>query len=209
MTRERTKGKSSKRQLMQERQRKSRTMNRLVWGGAGLVILVLVGLVIWQSSRPGAAAAESEPMGESIPVNSRDHIPEGTDPGPYPSDPPAGGVHYASTLPAKLYQEQDLTSLGQYPQGYLVHNLEHGYVIFWYNCAVLDEAGCQKLKSQLQEVLDAFDGVKVMAFPWKSLDVPVVATSWGRLQRFESFDTDLAERFVRSNRNKSPEPDAP
>ena len=207
MTRERTKVKSSKRQLMQERQRKSRTMNRLVWGGAGLVILALVGLVIWQSSRP--AAAEAGAMGESIPINSRDHVPEGTDPGPYPSDPPAGGAHYASTLPAKLYQEQDLTSLGPYPQGYLVHNLEHGYVIFWYNCAVLDEAGCQKLKSQLQEVLDAFDGVKVMAFPWKSLNVPVVATSWGRLQRFESFDTDLAERFVRSNRNKSPEPDAP
>ena len=207
MTRERTKVKSSKRQLMQERQRKSRTMNRLVWGGAGLVILALVGLVIWQSSRP--AAAEAGAMGESIPINSRDHVPEGTDPGPYPSDPPAGGAHYASTLPAKLYQEQDLTSLGQYPQGYLVHNLEHGYVIFWYNCAVLDEAGCQQLKSQLQEVLDAFDGVKVMAFPWKSLDVPVVATSWGRLQRFESFDTDLAVRFVRSNRNKAPEPDAP
>jgi hypothetical protein len=118
-------------------------------------------------------------------------------------------VHYENTLPAKFYQEEDLASLGQYPQGYLVHNLEHGHVIFWYNCAVLDETGCQQLKSQIQGVIDAFDGVKVLAFPWKTLDVPVVATSWGRLQRFESFDTDLAERFVRSNRNKSPEPNAP
>jgi hypothetical protein len=207
MTRERTKEKPSKRQLMYERQRKSRMMNRLVWGGAGIAVLALVGLVIWQSSRTGTAAAQA--MGEIIPVNSTEHIPEGTDPGPYPSDPPAGGVHYESTLPAKLYQEQDLATLGQFPQGYLVHNLEHGHVIFWYNCAVLDEAGCQQLKSQLQDVLDVFDGVKVVAFPWKSLDVPVVATSWGRLQRFESFDTDLAERFVRSNRNKAPEPEAP
>lgn len=207
MAKDKNRNQPSKRQLMQERQRKSRMMNRLVWGGAGLVILALIGLIIWQSSRPGTATAEA--MGESIPVNSTDHVPEGTDPGPYPSDPPAGGAHYDTTIPAKLYQEQDLASLGPYPQGYLVHDLEHGYVIFWYNCAVLDEAGCQQLKSQLQEVLDAFDGVKVVAFPWKSLDVPVVATSWGRLQRFESFDTALAERFVRSNRNKSPEPDAP
>jgi hypothetical protein len=203
MVKDKTRDQPSKRQLIQARQRKNRMMNRLLWGGAGLVILALLGLLIWQITRPA--------MGEEvqIPINSSQHIPEGTDPGPYPSDPPAGGVHYEGTLPAKFYQEDDLATLPQHPQGYLVHNLEHGYVIFWYNCAVLDEAGCQQLKSQLQEVLDAFDGVKAMAFPWKSLDVPVVATSWGRLQRFESFDTGLAERFVRNNRNKAPEPNAP
>lgn len=207
MAKVRTKNQPSKRQLMHERQRRDKMITRIVWAGAGVVVLAIIGLIVWQTSRP--ASAETEAIGESIPVNSRDHIPEGTDPGPYPSDPPAGGRHYDSTLPAKFYQEGDLASLGQYPQGHLVHNLEHGYVIFWYNCAVLDEAGCKQLKSQIQEVLDAFDGIKVMAFPWKSLDVPVVATSWGRLQRFESFDTGLAERFVRSNRNKAPEPDAP
>ncbi len=205
MTQDKSKGKFSKRQLLQEQQRRSRMINRMVWGGVGVGVLAIIGLLIWQLTRPSAAAAQ----GEVIPINSSQHIPEGTDPGPYPSDPPAGGVHYDSTLPAKLYHEQDLASLGQYPQGFLVHDLEHGYVIFWYNCAVLDEAGCQKLKDQLQEVIDAFDGVKVMAFPWKSITVPVVATSWGRLLRFESFDTGLAESFVKSNRNKSPEPDAP
>jgi len=203
MTQEKSKGKLSKRQLIQERQRKSKMINRIVWVGVGVVVLAIIGLIIWRT--PGATAAQ----GEVVPVNSRDHIPTGTDPGTYSSDPPAGGVHYDTTLPAKLYQEQDLASIGPYPQGYLVHNLEHGYVIFWYNCAMLDDAGCQKLKGQLQEVLDAFNGVKVMAFPWKSLNVPVVATSWGRLQRFESFDTGQAKSFVKSNRNKSPEPDAP
>ena len=178
-------------------------ISRLTWAGVGIGVLAIVGLLIWQTAQPASG------MGETIPVNSRQHIPEGTDPGPYSSDPPAGGAHYPTTLPAKLYQEQDLASLGKYPQGYLVHNLEHGYVIFWYNCASLDDAGCQKLKSQIQGVLDQFDGVKVMAFPWNSLDVPVVATSWGRLQRFETFDPGLAARFVRANRNKSPEPDAP
>ena len=207
MAKVRTKNQPSKRQLMQERQRKNRTINRMVWAGAGVVVLAIIGLIVWQTSRP--AATETEAFGEIIPVNSAEHIPEGTDPGPYPSDPPAGGVHYENTLPAKFYQEEDLASLGQYPQGYLVHNLEHGHVIFWYSCSVLDETGCQQLKSQIQGVIDAFDGVKVLAFPWKTLDVPVVATSWGRLQRFESFDTDLAERFVRGNRNKAPEPNAP
>jgi hypothetical protein len=57
--------------------------------------------------------------------------------------------------------------------------------------------------------MDDFDSEKLIAFPWPSLDVPVVMTSWGRLQRFDSFDPQLAAAFVQANRNKSPEPNAP
>ncbi len=82
-------------------------------------------------------------------------------------------------------------------------------MIFWYNCAALAGGNCDQLKEEIRGVIDEFDGVKVLAFPWESLDVPVAATSWGRLQRFESFDSDLGRRFVRGNRNKAPEPNAP
>lgn len=197
------KSKASKRQLIRERQRKQQIISRYIWVGAGIVVLAIIGILVWQTARP--AVGEVVP----IPISSSEHVPEDTQPGPYPSDPPAGGVHFAGTLPAKLYLEEDLTTLPQYPEGYLVHNLEHGYVIFWYNCDVVGEAGCEQLITQLQEVIDTFNGFKVMAFPWKSLDIPVAATSWGRLQRFESFDPGLARRFVRNNRNKAPEPNAP
>jgi hypothetical protein len=50
---------------------------------------------------------------------------------------------------------------------------------------------------------------KVIAFPWPSIDVPVVMTSWGRILRMESFDPQVAQNFVQNRRNKAPEPNAP
>jgi hypothetical protein len=57
--------------------------------------------------------------------------------------------------------------------------------------------------------MDEFNGLKLIAFPWNSLEVPVAMTSWGRLQRFETFDLSRARAFVKANRNRAPEPDAP
>jgi hypothetical protein len=96
-----------------------------------------------------------------------------------------------------------------FPEGYIVHNLEHGYVVFWYNCDLLSESECSTLKSEIRTVIDEFDGVKLIAFPWSSLDVPLAMTSWDRIFRFDSFDPQTAAAFVRANRNQSPEPNAP
>jgi hypothetical protein len=95
------------------------------------------------------------------------------------------------------------------PEGYLIHNLEHGYVIFWYNCNLLDDSGCNEIKDQIRNVIDEFNSFKVIGFPRSSIDAPVVATSWGRLQRFDNFDEQLAADFVRANRGRAPEPNAP
>lgn len=201
--------KNSLRQQRKYAKRKSSARN-LIIGGVALLVLAVVVFFVLKSSYANAAGASAGPVGaeEVIPVNSRDHIPEGTDPGPYPSDPPAGGHHFPVTFPAKFYQESDVASLPAYPQGYLVHDLEHGYVIFWYNCQLLDAAGCTTLKGQIKGIMDSFDGVKVIAFPWTSINVPVVMTSWGKLERFPTFDVTLATSFVRRNRYQAPEPTA-
>jgi hypothetical protein len=170
----------------------------LVWGGIGVAVIAIIGFIIWQGIRPAA--------GESFPVMvSSPHIPLETDPGLYNSDPPTSGLHYASELDAGFYD----TNSYKFPAGYLVHNLEHGYVIFWYNCGLLDETGCTSLKGKIKATMDDLGGTKLIAYPWPSLDVPLVMTSWGRLEKFESFDADKARAFYRANLNKAPEPDAP
>jgi len=136
---------------------------------------------------------------------SREHVPEGTDPGPYNTDPPTSGSHYATPINPGFYDEGDLDSLGEHPEGYLVHNLEHGYIVFWYDCEEL-QGDCDQLKSQIRQVLEDFDNVKVIAAPWDNTDVPVVMTSWGRMLRMESFDSGAARDFVQRNRNRAPEP---
>jgi hypothetical protein len=164
--------------------------------------LVLLGILIWPSIRP-AAGEEVAVMPDS------EHISEGTDPGAFYTDPPTSGPHYATPLDAGLYEEADLEGIGPYPAGYLVHNLEHGYVIFWYNCDLVSESECGELKGQIKEVIEEANNLKVIGFPWSTTDVPVVVTSWGRLQRFETFDVEAANQYVRSNRNRAPEPQAP
>jgi hypothetical protein len=112
-------------------------------------------------------------------------------------------------LPAGFYDDADVAVLPPRPEGFLVHNLEHGYVIFWYNCQALDEAGCAELKAQIRQVMDDHGNFKLIAFPWTSIEEPLAMTSWGRLQRFERFDARAASRFIRTNLNKAPEPNAP
>ncbi|NIM93577.1 MAG: DUF3105 domain-containing protein [Anaerolineales bacterium] len=182
------------------RQRSKTVKTILVFGGASLGLLLVIGILIWPAVRPAA--------GEALPEMSPDHVEEGADPGPYNSDPPTSGRHYADSLQAGFYNVDDLEIIGPYPEGYLVHNLEHGYVIFWYNCERLDRTSCEELKIQIQAVMEDVDNHKVIAFPRDTIETPLVLTSWGRLQQFDDFDESAIERFVRTNRNRAPEPHA-
>ena len=189
--------KSGKREQRRARQRQQQMKSKLIWSGLGLVVLVVIGAFLWQGARPRP--------GEEIPIMSSTHIAVDSDPGKYNSDPPTSGPHYPNEAQAGFYD----TNIYQYPAGYLVHNLEHGYIIFWYNCAKLSESACSELKSQIKAVMDEVNNVKVIAYPWDSIDVPVVMTSWGRLQKMETFDAAQARAFYKSNLNHSPEPGAP
>lgn len=177
-------------------------ISRLVWGALLLVVIAGAGFLLWRTFRPS--------LGEQIPIMAdTGHVEEGSDPGPYNSTPPTSGQHYANDLEAGFYHEDELASFGIYPEGYLVHNLEHGYVIFWYDCDARPDIDCNDLKNQIQGVMDQFDSVKLIAFPYPALTVPVVMTSWGRTYPFERFDADVASQFVVRNRNRAPEPNAP
>lgn len=192
----------SKRDNIREKQQRRRTISRVVWGALLLVLIAAVGYLLWRVFRPS--------LGEQIPIMAdTSHVEEGINPGPYNSTPPTSGPHYANDLEAGFYHEDEREQLGVYPEGYLVHNLEHGYVIFWYDCEARPELDCTSLKNQVQAVMDEFDSVKLIAFPHPALDVPVVMTSWGRSYPFEQFDPAAARRFVERNRNRAPEPNAP
>ena len=189
--------KLSKREQKRVRQRQQQRKGGLIWGALGLLVLVVIGAIIWQGARPRP--------GEEIPIMNSTHITVDSDPGKYNSDPPTSGPHYPDEAQAGFYD----TNIYQYPAGRLVHNLEHGYIIFWYNCAKLSESACSELKSQIKAIMDEVNNVKVIAYPWDSIDVPVVMTSWGRLQKMETFDAAQARVFYKSNLNHSPEPSAP
>jgi hypothetical protein len=138
-----------------------------------------------------------------------EHVDEGTDPGPYNSDPPTSGRHYANEYDAGFYDETSPQAKAEHPEGFLVHNLEHGYIILWYNCDQLAEGECEGLKTELRGVIDEANSFKIIAFPRSSIEFPVVMTSWGMIQELERFDKDTALDFYNRNLNNAPEPNAP
>ncbi len=197
----------SKQKLREDRrakQRKKNIVNSLIWGAIIVVLLALGGYLFAKMNQPA--------LGEKVPImaNASEHLSEGENPGPFNSDPPTSGRHYGQPLDAGFYEAGDPATPVIYPEGYLLHNLEHGYVIFWYNCETLDTAAeCDALKIQIKDVMSKFLEVKLIAFPWPSLDVPVVMTSWGYMLRFDEFDQGQARSFISANRNHAPEPNAP
>jgi hypothetical protein len=193
--------KRSRKEILRARRRRAKLRSRIIWGSIGLAAAAAVGLILWNAGKPAA--------GQELPTLPADHVPEGSQPGPYNSDPPTSGSHYASPMRAGFYEPGDPETELPYPEGYLVHSLEHGYVIFWYNCDPLTEDECQELKDGIRQVMAARNNFKLVAFPWPSLDVPVVMTSWGRMLEMASFDPGAAENFISANLNRAPEPSAP
>ena len=190
----------TKREAIKQQRKRNRILKRLMWVGLFVIVIGILGYALFSRPRPAA--------GEAVDVMpDTSHVAEGNDPGPYNTDPPTSGRHYDNEMDAGFYNERDKQV--PYPAGYLVHDLEHGYVIFWYNCSLVSDQECSDLKSNIKSVMDQVNNFKVIAYPWSSIDVPVVMTSWGRIQKFDQFDPGQAQAFVQANQNKAPEPNAP
>lgn len=56
--------------------------------------------------------------------------------------------------------------------------------------------------------MDELGGFKLIAYPCPSLDVPAALTTWTLLHKFETFDSEQAKAFYRTNLNHAPEPNA-
>lgn len=183
--------------------RKQKRTRNILWGIGIFLIIAFLTVLLWPSPK--------ELVGETIPImpNYLSHVLEGEDPGPYNSNPPTSGPHYDGEFEAGFYEPDSPQAQLPYPEGYIGHNLEHGYVIFWYNCATLDENSCENLKSQIKDAMSKSGQTKLIAFPRESIDTPVVMTAWGKLFRFQTFDQEQAIAFISANINQAPEPNAP
>ncbi len=89
------------REALRNRRRKKVRINNLVWGELGIGFLALLGFLAWTAFRPAA--------GKAVPImaNSGVHVPAGSDPGPFNSDPPTSRRHYGQELEAGFYEESD------------------------------------------------------------------------------------------------------
>lgn len=176
-------------QLRAQQRSAERSRGLLVVGVSVLVSVAILGSALWFGSAVpyvgkkwydnreferlalGSIGAPASACGEvtTKPANgNQQHVPPGTALS-YPDSPPAFGEHYADweSMDRKLYTADDRPPLGK-----LVHNLEHGYTILWYDQTAADDA---EMMADIEAIAAKYKGtdnfrLKFKAAPWLSTD---------------------------------------
>lgn len=168
-----------------------------------VVIAVVVVAAIFVVNRGGDSqtstdVADGELMGSAVAVTDsktdRQHIsdplllqiPKG--------EPPTRGPHFAVPHATGIFQQA-------IPDGNAIHSLEHGIVWISYNPNKVDKDTIKKI-----EDLGRQYAVDVIVSPRPDNDKAIDAVSWGQIMTFDKFDKDTLEKFITTNRNRSPEP---
>lgn len=170
-------------QLRSKQKKTERRRNSMIVGVAGLIAVLIVGsaayrpVMNWWEVRKfndidlatiGAPATVCQDVTTEPAEGGSDHVPAGT-PMTYPQSPPAFGQHWEvwDGMERKFYTEADRPELGM-----LVHNLEHGFTILWYDETIA--ADSEKM-SDIRGIAKKFEGtsnlrMKFKAVPWTSED---------------------------------------
>jgi hypothetical protein len=174
---------------------------------AVLAAAVVVALPACGSSSGGGGAdgPPSAPAGSCNAV-TQEHAIEGYTHVPvcsavtYGTRPPSSGNHYPIWAAYQSYTN-DL------PEGFWVHNLEHGGVVFSYNCP----SGCASDIAAAQALIDGLPDdpacspsagdprVRMLMTPDPGLDVKFAASSWGWTLRADCFDQSAFGAFVQAH----------
>ncbi|HEX2176980.1 MAG TPA: DUF3105 domain-containing protein [Nocardioidaceae bacterium] len=171
-----------------ERERKAAERKRLFLfsGVIGLVALVIIGVTGWalwsdrQEEQAVAAtdlaefgvaesAAGCDPVQEEPASGGADHI-EPPQPIQYDQAPPASGPHRPTwaAFERKFYTAEDRPEVEM-----LVHNLEHGYNILWYDETI---ANNEQQVAEIENLASKFEGSErdpgnaFIAAPWTAED---------------------------------------
>lgn len=157
---------------------------------------------------PDVTSDPGEPQGECNVVETRyqngtrEHMAE-CDETDYPMSPPVFGDHYPTWA---AYQTYDFAV----PTGFLVHDLEHGAVVFFYDCP----DGCDDEIADVQAFIDdlPIDPLctapverRTILVPRPGLGARWAAAAWGYNLTADCFDAELFRGFYERRVGKGPE----
>lgn len=149
-----------------------------------------------EAAAPGRTWQPAPGPGETFPSAGANHVPMGTAIA-YRTDPPTSGPHYDQWVRAgKVYTEPPAPGL-------LVHSLEHGYVVIYFDPDQLAESDRQQLERLVTRYPGAWDGV--LAVPRSDPEHPVIPTAWQKMLRLKEWDQAQVEAFVDAYRGRGPE----
>lgn len=221
MARDKTQGASTgkdRRQRLEEMRkaeaRKERRKNLLVVGTAGVLGLGLVAAAAipaylrhlndpanrdWSEFGVAAGAAGCQEVEEISAEGQGAHLPTGESVD-YEITPPAAGPHW--NLPAE-FASAFYTAEDRPPVEELVHRLEHGHTVLWYDPTDVSDAELDEVR-ELADKARASDAAqdRFIAAPWTEQDgefpedASYVLAHWGTEQAYRQVCSDLSGEVV-------------
>jgi hypothetical protein len=121
------------------------------------------------------------------------HVPQGSSVY-YRTAPPTAGVHYPTPSNPGYYETLQ-------PPGNLVHALEHGHIVIYYDRTSPD--AMQSLQFWAKRFQDPWAGVIVTPMP--GIGQEIILTAWAKDLRLGKFDAAAAAAFIDRFRGRGPE----
>lgn len=148
-------------------------------------------------------AQKGQPLPPDVPEGveffdneGHDHLPENSI-SFFRTDPPTSGPHSFRWLPPSIYKANETT------RELLVHNLEHGNIVIYFNRAILSDSDVKWLSQLTNEYLGQWDGVLMVERDDK--EHPLILTAWRAMLRMKGLDQGKVLKFVEAFRGRGPE----
>ncbi|MEI2714782.1 MAG: DUF3105 domain-containing protein [Nocardioides sp.] len=180
---ERTERQARVEKMLNQQRSAERSRGMMIVGACMLVGLLIIGAAAYKPIMErldarqhrdtaledlGAPASACQKITTKEATGNQEHVEPGT-PLDLKDAPPAFGTHYNVWEPMdkKLYTKGDRPEVGR-----LIHNLEHGYTLVWYDKTA---AGDPEMMSVIRGMADKFGGTtnlrhKFIAVPWLKSD---------------------------------------
>ena len=180
-------------------------------GGLSLGPVVLVGLlvlagglVVWvtffMGGSDGPREIPDDPLlsdAESFPSEGANHVSSGSDID-YERIPPLSGPHYLQSAGPGFYEETPAL-------GNLVHSLEHGYVVIYYDPGALTPDARADLENLTSTYTEQWQAVIAAPHPADNPNTAYVLTAWQVCQDMDEYDPETVRAFLDAFRGRGPE----
>jgi len=179
---------------------------------AGVVAVLAIGAVIYVTQLSGGGgggdgvesaslddSGDSETLSavEQFPNEGTQHVPSSQDV-TYAQSPPLSGAHYDRPTQGGFYEEPQ-------PAGNIVHSLEHGAVVIYYNESAMNES----TRTSLQQFANTHTGTwrSVIVVPQEnaSAEADFTLTAWRHRLYMDSYDPQVVFEFLSEFLGRGPE----
>lgn len=176
----------------------------ILFGVIGFALLVVAYVILFMGGGSGDLGSLPEQGDSAVisevttePSTGNDHVSSGTDID-YERVPPTSGTHYSATEQAGFYEETR-------PLGSLVHTLEHGAVVVYYDPSQLSSSAESELQSHAESYTGTWASFVAVPNPNDNPESAYVLTAWEKRLTMDQYDDATVEAFIAEYLGRGPE----